>query len=100
MTVGPDGARMRAMTSADLPAVLAIENASQPTPWSEGNFRDCLQGAYRCRVAAVDGEPVASVEDIVSYFNTMKPGNRVRLSVFRDERVIEVEVALTEWPDT
>ena len=26
MTVGPDGARMRAMTSADLPAVLAIEN--------------------------------------------------------------------------
>ena len=58
MTVGPDGARMRAMTSADLPAVLAIENASQPTPWSEGNFRDCLQGAYRCRVAAVDGEPV------------------------------------------
>jgi len=58
MTVGPDGARMRAMTSADLPAVLAIENASQPTPWSEGNFRDCLRGAYRCRVAAVDGEPV------------------------------------------
>ena len=56
MTVGPDGARMRAMTSADLPAVLAIENASQPTPWSEGNFRDCLQGAYRCRVAAVDGD--------------------------------------------
>ena len=58
MTVGPDGARMRAMTSADLPAVLAIETASQPTPWSEGNFRDCLRGAYRCRVAAVDGEPV------------------------------------------
>ena len=51
-------------------------------------------------ITAVDGEPVASVEDIVSYFNTMKPGNRVRLSVFRDERVIEVEVALTEWPDT
>ena len=27
MTVGPDGARMRAMTSADLPAVLAIESS-------------------------------------------------------------------------
>lgn len=58
MTVGPEGARLRAMTSADLPAVLAIETASQPTPWSEGNFRDCLQGGYACRVAAVGNQPV------------------------------------------
>ena len=59
MRVGPDGARLRAMTSLDLPAVMAIETASQPTPWSEGNFRDCLRSGYRCQVATVDGVPVA-----------------------------------------
>ena len=58
MTTGPDGARLRSMTSVDLPTVMAIETASQPTPWSEGNFRDCLRDGYRCRVAVVDGEPV------------------------------------------
>jgi len=58
MTMGPDGARLRAMTTPDLPAVMAIETTSQPTPWSEGNFRDCLRDGYRCRVAAIDGEPV------------------------------------------
>ena len=51
-------------------------------------------------ITAVDGEAVSSVEDMVSYFNTISPGSKVRLSIFRDERVIEVEVALTEWPDT
>ncbi|ASK34820.1 ribosomal protein S18-alanine N-acetyltransferase [Alloalcanivorax mobilis] len=49
------GARLRAMTRADLPGVLAIEQACQSTPWSEGNFRDCLQSDYHCQVAAVDG---------------------------------------------
>ena len=56
---GPWGARLRALTSADLEAVLAIEQAGQPTPWSAGNFRDCLHGGYHCRVATVDGTAVA-----------------------------------------
>lgn len=33
---------MRAMTEADLPAVLAVERVIYPFPWSEGNFRDSL----------------------------------------------------------
>ncbi len=59
MTDGPWGARLRALTSADLAPVLAIETASQPTPWTLGNFRDCLHSGYRCQLATVDGEPVA-----------------------------------------
>ncbi len=56
---GPAGARLRALTSADLDRVQAIEEASQVTPWSPGNFRDCLRSGYRCQVATVDGVPVA-----------------------------------------
>ncbi|GAA5110709.1 ribosomal protein S18-alanine N-acetyltransferase [Alloalcanivorax gelatiniphagus] len=59
MIEGPGGARLRTLTSTDLDAVLTIEEASQPTPWTAGNFRDCLHSGYRCRVATVDGEPVA-----------------------------------------
>lgn len=33
---------MRAMTEADLPAVLAVEQVIYPFPWTEGNFRDSL----------------------------------------------------------
>ena len=50
------GARLRAMAEADLPAVVAIENAAQPTPWSEAVFRDCLAGGYDCRVVEQQGE--------------------------------------------
>ena len=56
---GPAGARLRALTSADLESVQAIEDACQATPWSSGNFRDCLRSGYRCQVATVEGVPVA-----------------------------------------
>ena len=51
-------------------------------------------------ITAVDGVPVGSVEDMVSYFNTRKPGEEVSLSVFRQSESIELRVTLVEWPDT
>ena len=50
-------------------------------------------------ITAVDGEPVASLADMVSYFNRVDPGDRVTLSVFRGGRSDEVAVTLDEWPD-
>ena len=50
-------------------------------------------------ITAVDGEPVASLEDMVSYFNRLDPGDRVTLSIFRGGRSDEVAVTLAEWPD-
>lgn len=44
---------VRALTTADLPEVLAIERAAYDYPWSEGVFRDCMRVGYRC-LAAVD----------------------------------------------
>ncbi len=53
------GCVMRAMVHADLPAVCAIENATQPTPWSEQVFRDCLSSQYDCSVVERDAQLVA-----------------------------------------
>ncbi len=46
---------IRAMTEADLPAVVAVERASYQFPWSEGVFRDCLRVGYTCRVVELAG---------------------------------------------
>lgn len=41
---------LRAMTQADVDAVLAIEQAVQRFPWTRGNFADALDSGYLCRV--------------------------------------------------
>lgn len=41
---------MRAMTLADVDAVLGIELAVQAYPWTRGNFIDALDHGYVCRV--------------------------------------------------
>ena len=51
-------------------------------------------------ITAVDGQAVGTVEDMVSYFNRLKPGNSITLSILRDRRPTEVEITLGAWPDT
>lgn len=41
-------ARYRRMTAADLDAVVAIEEAIYPFPWTRGNFLDSLAAGYHC----------------------------------------------------
>jgi [ribosomal protein S18]-alanine N-acetyltransferase len=46
----------RRMAEADLPTVVALENAAYMFPWSLGIFRDCLRVGYTCRILdAADG---------------------------------------------
>lgn len=47
---------MRPMEETDIGAVLAVERAGYPHPWTEGNFRDCLRAGYCCWVLEHDGE--------------------------------------------
>lgn len=47
---------LRPMTEADLPAVIAIENAIYAFPWTLGNFRDSLAAHYACWTYLRDGE--------------------------------------------
>ena len=48
-------ATFRTMEEFDVPAVVDVERASYPFPWSEGIFRDCLRVGYVCRVAEIAG---------------------------------------------
>ena len=47
---------MRAMTLADVDAVLSIEQAVQVYPWTRGNYTDALDSGYLCFVEEVAGE--------------------------------------------
>ena len=40
----------RAMTLADVDAVLALERSVQAYPWTRGNFLDALDSGYQCLV--------------------------------------------------
>ena len=51
-------------------------------------------------ILAVDEEAVSSVTDIVSLLNTRRPGDRIALTVLRDNVPIRVTVILDDWPDT
>lgn len=42
--------RLRRMTAADLPEVLAIERKNYPFPWEEDVFKDCFKAGYSCWV--------------------------------------------------
>jgi S1-C subfamily serine protease len=48
-------------------------------------------------ITAVDNVPVTKVEDLLSYFNSKRPGDKVLLSVYRGDKQITVSVELGEW---
>lgn len=56
---------LRPMSEADLPAVISIERACYPIPWSENVFRECLRGKNLCFVLVkgsdIVGHAVVSV---------------------------------------
>ncbi len=49
---------MRPMRGEDIPAVMGVETAAYPHPWTEGIFRDCLRVGYCCWVLMASGEIV------------------------------------------
>ena len=51
-------------------------------------------------IIGINGLPVSTMEDMVGYFNSVKPGDTVTLSVLRNRNTIEIEVTLAAWPDT
>jgi S1-C subfamily serine protease len=49
-------------------------------------------------IVAVDGKNVSKVEDLIVYFNTKAPGDKVTLTIYRDGKSQNVDVTLGEWP--
>ena len=67
-----------------------------------GSVERSLDGATATAgdiITAVDGSKVASVEDLILYFNSKEPGDSVTLTLLRDGASTEVSVTLGEWPD-
>ena len=50
-------------------------------------------------ITAVEGQPVASVGDLVAYLNGKAEGDEVTLTVVRDGSTIAVAVTLGSWPE-
>lgn len=50
-------------------------------------------------ITAVDDKPVTKVEDLITYFNTRRPGDRVNLTVQRGNQKITLTAELGEWPE-
>jgi ribosomal-protein-alanine N-acetyltransferase len=48
--------RYRRMTAADIDAVVAIEDAAYPHPWTLGNFADSITAGYHCWIVECAGE--------------------------------------------
>jgi ribosomal-protein-alanine N-acetyltransferase len=46
---------IRPLQSSDLDAVVEIEHASYPFPWTRGIFQDCLRVGYACFGAQMNG---------------------------------------------
>jgi len=55
-----DHSTIRPMSEQDLNAVVALERAIYPFPWSLGNFRDSLSAGYSCWI-------YESAPDVVGY---------------------------------
>ncbi|MGA7979855.1 MAG: ribosomal protein S18-alanine N-acetyltransferase [Chromatiaceae bacterium] len=49
---------LRRMRDEDVPAVVVVERAAYPHPWTEGIFRDCLRVGYSCWVVEQATETV------------------------------------------
>ena len=53
------GTAFRLMTEDDLDAVMAIEIAVYPFPWTRGIFFDCIKTGYLCQILELNGKLVA-----------------------------------------
>ena len=50
-------------------------------------------------ITAVDGRRIKSVDDVASYLESKKVGDKVKLTIVRGKDELTVEATLGEWPD-
>jgi [ribosomal protein S18]-alanine N-acetyltransferase len=56
---------IRPLVEADLPSILRIEQATYPTPWTEGIFRDELAAPGRVYLVAEDNDEVVGYSGLM-----------------------------------
>ena len=91
------------MEDLGIPAGIAIASVFDDSPAQSiglepfSTLRGDVQGDV---ITAVDGRPVSSVDEMVSYFNTLLPGHTITLTIYRDMDTIDLDATLAPWPDT
>ncbi len=68
----PDEARFEPLTAERLDAVLHIEQAVYPHPWTRGNFSDAMASGYL-------GQLLMAGDELLGYFVAMKGVDEVHL---------------------
>ena len=109
------GPFLRRMRHSDLPAVMEIDAAALPKPWSEAIWRSELESPFGLYLVLEEGEEVIgqigvrSVLDELHVTNVaVRPGHRRRgyaralirgaLSAYPDARLVHLEVRPTNGP--
>jgi S1-C subfamily serine protease len=85
-----------------LPRGILLTQVVEPSPASKAGldaFRTISAQDRGDVITAIDGTPVESMEDMVSYLNSKSPGDQIELSIFRDRKTIEVSLILDPWPN-
>jgi len=73
------------------------------SPAHKSNLRGDLQRIPTGQgdiITAVDGVRVGTITSMVSYLNTLKPGDSITLTIVRDKKSMEIDLILDPWPDT
>jgi 2-alkenal reductase len=65
---------------------VGLRGNSRRVPSGQGDF-----------ITAVDGVRVGSLSSLVSYLNTLRPGDDVTLTILRDGETKEIDITLAEW---
>lgn len=94
------------LENADIPTGIVVTQVFQDSPAQEAGLIPFRTIASRGDIiTAVDGISVGGVDDMVSYFNSLRPGDIVTLSVKRIDNLgvdedLEIDVTLAPWPET
>ena len=84
---------LREMSVTDLIEVVALESANQPSPWSEGVFRDELSTDNRTYV-------VACLQEVVAFGGVMVVGSEAHITnllVAPDHREAGIGRSIVAW---
>lgn len=70
--------KIRPMREADVPAVLLVDQASYPFPWTAGNFIDSIHAGHHCWVYEIGHEAI---------------GHAVMMSVFDEAHLLNITIS-------
>jgi len=68
--------------------------------WANSPAQSIGLEPFRTALGAVRGDIITTVYELVTYFNNLRPGHTVTLSVFRNMETVQIEATLAPWPDT